>query len=172
MPSTRNSCVSVSFPYIFQKLTPWTQTSLPAAEQYKTPSLLRWFDHVQHLIPESPNAPLVQFDLENAPKIEHKTEPVVRKKKEVAAAETTEANASTSKVEEATPSTEPTAKKEKAGKKEKKEKEASASGGKKEKGAGGGGGKAAAPVEPENPAPWMIDLRIGKIVEGTLLLLF
>jgi len=141
-------------------------------EYYAQPSITRYFDHLQHL-------PLVQsaahalklapvtFDLEHMPKIERAAPPVKEKKPKAAPSEqpppagdvAAAAPVAPAKAEKGK-SAEGEGKGVKTEKKEKKKKEgAPAAPG------GGKGGKApAAAAEDSEPAPSMIDLRVGHIL--------
>lgn len=146
---------------------------------YAIPSVTRYFDHIQHLkaVNEArtilPNEPywLVTFDLDNMPPLERKVEVKEKKpKKEGAAAD---ANAGKKEKKEKKPveqtpaetttaeAAQPTAEGEKpqGQKKEKKPKEKKPEGDNK---------KAAKPAPPPatGPLPSMIDLRVGKVLEG------
>jgi hypothetical protein len=125
----------------------------------------------------------VQIDLDNVPVVERKYESSKKDKKadkekaekaavKEAAGAAVESDLGLAKGSIAEADAE---KKEgRAGKKEKKAKAAAAEGaagegkaaGKKEKGSGGGGKGGAAPAEPEVITPGLIDLRVGRIVEG------
>ena len=149
------------------------QSTLEHQQHYAHPALTRYFDHVQSRPPVresatsiSPPFELVLFDLENAPKIERKAEPPKKKEKNPGQ------NAQASQSAAAVPA-------EKAGppgsasnnvpeKKDKKEKKA-AGGSAKKKGANAGV-KAAEPEDAGEPVPSMIDLRVGRIVDGQSIL--
>ncbi|GAA5984318.1 hypothetical protein JCM11641_006179 [Rhodosporidiobolus odoratus] len=131
------------------------------------PALTRHFDHIQNLPPVASalaksslfTPALVQIDVNNVPVVEIK--PDVKVKKPKPAAEGTAPAAGT-----AAPAKEPKEKEEKAEKqpKEQKEGEPKPEGKKKEKKAKEPKPAAPAPVA-EAPAPWMVDLRVGKIVD-------
>lgn len=137
------------------------------ATLYSTPSIVRYFDHIQNLpaVRSTESAlPLVPLDslIDAAPKVERKAvEPKKKEKKEPAAkpAEAAAANSSST--------TEP-AKESKKEKKEKPKKEAAAAGAEKPKKGGAQPAAAAAAADSGEPSPAMIDLRVGKIVDGEL----
>ena len=144
-------------------------------DYYAVPAVTRYYNHVQHLKPvteartllrDTPYL-LVEFDLENMPPIERKTEtkekkskkespktseavePKVVKASEGAQTETSEAKETGAAIAAPIDSG-------KKAKKEKKEKAPQAADNKKAK----------APAEPTSPVPSMIDLRVGKVLEG------
>ncbi|KDQ06793.1 hypothetical protein BOTBODRAFT_39333 [Botryobasidium botryosum FD-172 SS1] len=157
-------------------------SKLPPASYYSTPSITRYFDHIQNH-PSVRSAassssdlfpPLVPFDIENAPKVERKAE-APKKKAKKEKEETPATDAASTSTPAATSKGDPAEKKESAGdasKKDKKKKEPKEKGkeaavgtpaaGKK---AGGGGAAAAADAESSEPVPSMIDLRVGHIVD-------
>ena len=155
------------------------QSTLEPQQHYAHPALTRYFDHLQSRPPVresaasiSPPFDLVSFDLENAPKIERKAEPP--KKKDKKPGQNTQASQPAAAVpaEKAGPpasaSDSVPEKKDKKEKKEKKAKEA-ADGPMKKKGANAGA-KAAEPEDAGEPVPSMIDLRVGRIVDGQSIL--
>lgn len=126
------------------------------------PSLTRHFDHIQHLplvlkaVEGKAGFEQVKVDVEDVPEIVRVAEVKVKKvpkegeaNKEVEKKELEVASAAAAAV-----ATEAGVKKEKP-KKEKKE------------GGEGGGKKVPAPVEVLTPAPWMVDLRVGTIIDGS-----
>ncbi|KAI0670815.1 hypothetical protein C8Q78DRAFT_1032135 [Trametes maxima] len=159
-------------------------SQLQPAQYYTHPAITRYFDHVQHrpsvrkaAEPLAPAFSVVQFDLENAPHQERKAEPPKEKKK-AKAAPAAEAEAPAPKIDKGDKASakadkkakktadsekaiEQSAKGEKEGKAQKKEKKAkepkAVEGGDKKKGA--------APEEAGEPAPSMVDLRVGHIVD-------
>ncbi|KZT60601.1 nucleic acid-binding protein [Calocera cornea HHB12733] len=156
---------------ILSKLTP--------KEYYAHPSLTRYFDHLQHLPPVQAAAAgslgPVQFDLDNMPKLERAAPPVKEKKPKAAAApEQAPAAAAVAAAPVApTPAAAKEAVKpaegeekgfrtEKKEKKKKEPKEGAAGGSGEGKGKGGKAPPAAA--EESEPAPSMIDLRVGHII--------
>ncbi|ORY92391.1 hypothetical protein BCR35DRAFT_285723 [Leucosporidium creatinivorum] len=137
------------------------------------PSVTRHFDHIQHLPSVAPSLPTlftpspVVIDANNVPVVEIKQDVKVKKPKAAAAAEGTAAGAVeavAAPVKEAAKKVEEVVKDAAAAvlpegvvkgvKKEKKEKK-------------GGEGKRAPPPPPvvEAPAPWQIDLRVGRIID-------
>lgn len=155
------------------------KSKLQPAQYYSTPSITRYFDHIQNqkpiraaVAPFEPVFGVVYFDFDNAPAVERKTEPPKKKEKKAAAAPVQENSPAAPTPAAPTPAA-PTAveaeapppqKQEKSQKKEKKEKKDAGSeeGGKKNKGA-----KAAPAAEDAGePVPSMIDLRVGHIVDG------
>jgi aminoacyl tRNA synthase complex-interacting multifunctional protein 1 len=154
------------------------QAKFSPSETYAYPSITRYFDHIQNLPSvKSLNAyPTVAFDFDNAPKIERVAELPKDKKKdkpvhEVAQSVPTSTSSSTptAPATVAPPSNStPGGSDQKATKKEKKEKPA-----KKEtpalandSKAKGAAAAAAATSDSGEPLPSMIDLRVGKIVQG------
>ncbi|KAL1737127.1 nucleic acid-binding protein [Schizophyllum commune] len=139
-------------------------SQLQPAQYYAVPAVTRHFDHIQHLPPvravADPLAPafaVVPFDLENAPKQERVQEAPRKKEKKPAAAAASTSEAAPAAADKPAAGEKQAAKKEK---KEKKPKEGQPTEKKvKEKKA------APAPEEPAEPAPSMIDLRVGRIVE-------
>ncbi|GAA5835674.1 hypothetical protein JCM11251_002993 [Rhodosporidiobolus azoricus] len=139
------------------------------------PSLTRHFDHIQHLPLVSSalsksshfSPSLVEIDVNNVPVVEIKPDVKVKKPKaEGADAAAAAAAPKKEKKEAAAAAAEPAAEK-KGEKKEKaaaKEGEQKGDGKKKEKKAKEPK-PAAAPAVAEAPAPWMVDLRVGKIVD-------
>lgn len=154
------------------------QSKLEPSGYYAVPSVTRYFDHIQHLkaVNEArtilPNEPywLVNFDLDNMPPLERKVEVKEKKpKKDGAAADASagkkdkkeknpaeQTPAETNPVEEAKPAAE--GEKPQGQKKEKKPKEKKPEGDKK--------AAKPAPPPPTGPLPSMIDLRVGKVLEG------
>ena len=144
-------------------------------DYYAVPAVTRYYNHVQHLQPvteartllrDTPYL-LVEFDLENMPPIERKMETKEKKSKkessktsgsgepkDVKAPEGAKAATSEAKEVETAPAS--SAESGKKSKKEKKEKAPQATDNKKAK----------APAEPTSPVPSMIDLRVGKVLEG------
>ncbi|KAF9565658.1 nucleic acid-binding protein [Agrocybe pediades] len=144
---------------------------LQASEYYALPSVTRYFDHIQTRPSVWKSAEsmgdtfkVVEFSLDNAPKVERKAEPSKKKEKAPKAAPAEDsAKPAANKAES---SSTPDAAGDKKVKKEKKKdgKEASAG---KEAAAGKKGGKAApaAAADEGEPVPSMIDLRVGHIVD-------
>ena len=147
---------------------------------YSLPAVTRYYNHIQHLQPVNEartllrDTPflLVSFDLDNMPPIERKVEVKEKKpKKEVAKAVETDGKKAKTAGEKPAPASQPEdkpqtsgeaapadqSKKEKKDKKDKKEKAPQSSEGKKAK-------PAAEPAA--SPSPSMIDLRVGKVLEG------
>ncbi|ESK95013.1 hypothetical protein Moror_14018 [Moniliophthora roreri MCA 2997] len=140
-------------------------SKLEPSQYYSHPAITRYFDHIQSSPPVRKTAdaqsshPVVSFNFEDAPKIERASE--LTKKKEKAPKAAPE--------ESATPAEAPKEKEdkqqEKKDKKEKKEKAAAPQDAGK-KGAEKKGGKAPTPAADDGePAPSMIDLRVGHIVD-------
>ena len=116
----------------------------------------------------SPPFELVSFDLENAPKIERKAEPPKKKEKKPEQNAQASQSAAAVPAEKEPPVSAPDnvpEKKDKKEKKEKKPKEATDVSAKKK-----AGGKAAEPEDAGEPVPSMIDLRVGRIVDGQSML--
>ncbi|KZO89799.1 nucleic acid-binding protein [Calocera viscosa TUFC12733] len=144
---------------ILSKLTP--------KEYYAHPSVTRYFDHLQHQPSVQGALPPVTFDLEHMPKIE-RSAPVKEKKPKAGPSEQTPAAAEVvapapvapapAAKEEGNPAEGEKVRTEKKEKKKKEPKEGAAPGG------GKGGKPAAAPAEDSEPAPSMIDLRVGHIL--------
>ncbi|KAF9454784.1 nucleic acid-binding protein [Macrolepiota fuliginosa MF-IS2] len=149
-------------------------SKLQPVQYYSTPSIARYFDHIQSqepirtaVAPFEPVFGVVQFDFDNAPAIQRKAEPPKKKEKKAAATPAQEAPpvvsgppapAASETGTPAPPAQEKTQKKEK---KEKKKDVANEEGGKKNK-----GGKAAPVAEDAGePVPSMVDLRVGHIVD-------
>ncbi|PSR74821.1 hypothetical protein PHLCEN_2v9535 [Hermanssonia centrifuga] len=156
-------------------------SQLQSTQYYSYPAVTRYFDHIQSRpsVRKSaetlaPAFSLVQFDLENAPRIERKADPPKEKKK-AAKANATPADQSGT----ATPVEAPVAEKKnkvaesskpatadaenagaKAQKKEKKEKKSTAESGSSKKAAA----PKAAAEDAGDPVPSMVDLRVGHIV--------
>lgn len=142
--------------------------------------MTRYFDHIQCRPPIRASAEsfgdifkLLSFDLENAPKIERKTEPL--KKKEKALKETAQAPTSAqdsvveSNKEASNSSTPVPVEGDKGKKKDKKDKQkAVADEPVNSKGTTGKKGNMAKPLAADEgePVPSMIDLRVGHIVDG------
>lgn len=159
------------------------QSKLEPSGYYAIPSVTRYFDHIQHLKAVNdarallPNEPywLVNFDLDNMPPLERKVEVKEKKpKKDAAAAGGADANAgkkskkaekeqtaAVAKDETPVEAAKPAAEGEKpqGQKKEKKPKE-------KKEGADNKKPAKAAPPPPTGPLPSMIDLRVGRVLEG------
>ncbi|EIW80963.1 nucleic acid-binding protein [Coniophora puteana RWD-64-598 SS2] len=140
------------------------------AQIHATPSLTRYFDHIQSR-PEVRTAAdqlsfsVVSLGIENAPPIERKVEPPKKKEKAPKAPASAEsaATAPAAKVEGNPEATQDKAPKEK---KEKKKKEGAApaeQGGKKKSEAGGKGSATA--EDAGEPVPSMVDLRVGHIID-------
>ena len=110
--------------------------------------------------------------MENAPKIERKAEPPKKKDKNPGQNVQAPQSAAAVPAEKAGPLAPPSdnapEKKDKKEKKEKKTKE-TADGSAKKKGANAGA-KAAEPEDAGEPVPSMIDLRVGRIVDGQSML--
>ncbi len=163
------------------------QSQLQSTQYYSYPAVTRYFDHIQSRpsVRKSaetlaPAFSLVQFDLENAPRIERKADPPKEKKK-AAKGNATPADRSGT----ATPVEAPVAEKNKvaesskpatadaenagakAQKKEKKEKKATAESGSSKKAAA----PKAAAEDAGDPVPSMVDLRVGHIVNSEYFLL-
>ncbi|KAI0822254.1 hypothetical protein BC628DRAFT_1327813 [Trametes gibbosa] len=160
-------------------------SQLQPAQYYTHPAVTRYFDHVQNrpsirkaAEPLEPAFSLVQFELDSAPHQERKAEPPKKKEKAKATPAAAEGNAPTpqptaEKGDKATTKADKKTKKpdegdkavgqppkgEKEGKAQKKEKKA------KEPKANEGGDKKKATEEAGEPAPFMIDLRVGHIVD-------
>ncbi|KAG9004070.1 G4 quadruplex nucleic acid binding protein [Tulasnella sp. 427] len=147
-----------------------------AQSLYSTPSVLRYFNHIQNLsaIRNAPTAPaVVPLDalVDAAPKLERKApEPTKKKAKKdtVADAKTTE-SAAAAAAETAASGSGPVKAKEEQQPKEKKEKKgkkeaAGAAGEASGKKAAGGAAPAAA-ADAGEPSPAMIELRVGHIVD-------
>ncbi|KAI0086542.1 hypothetical protein BDY19DRAFT_894826 [Irpex rosettiformis] len=155
---------------------------LQPPQYYAQPALTRYFDHIQNqpTVRKSADAlapafSLVQFDLENAPKIERKADPPKEKKKkaegaplvEKAASSSNEKSAKKEKNEKPAPvapaeGAVAEAKEGKSQKKEKKEKKPAEEGSSSKK---GGKSAPAAAEDAGDPVPSMIDLRVGHIVD-------
>lgn len=155
------------------------------------PAVTRHFDLLQHLVPVSSTLPrypsffspsAVSINLDDVPQVERKSviEKKERKPKKTEPAEDSTAAATKAenpktakeavKAAAASASEEQTPATMQQGKKEKKGKDKAAVEGKAKGDAGGGGKKGgAAPAADLPPAPSMIDLRVGKIIEGMLL---
>jgi aminoacyl tRNA synthase complex-interacting multifunctional protein 1 len=151
------------------------QSRMSREDYYAVPAVTRYYNHVQHLQPvteartllrDTPYL-LVEFDLENMPPIERKMETKEKKSKKdspktsgsvepkvVKASEGAKLETSEGKETEAAPVA--PADSGKKAKKEKKEKAPQVVDNKKAK----------APAEPTSPVPSMIDLRVGKVLEG------
>jgi aminoacyl tRNA synthase complex-interacting multifunctional protein 1 len=152
------------------------QSQMSRDEYYTWPAVTRYYNHIQHLqsvaeartlLRDTPYL-LVEFDLANMPPIERKVEVKEKKAKKdsakTAVAPESVASKSTKAVDtpaqdngnaaatELASSTDGT----KKAKKEKKEKAPAATESKKAKPA----------PEPTSPLPSMIDLRVGKVLEG------
>ncbi len=140
---------------------------MDAPAYYSIPSVTRYFDHIQHLRPVTDARALLktspyvlkEFDLTNMPPLERKVE--VKEKKPKKAVTEGEATAS------------PKEKEAKKGKGEEKKSEevapAAVAGGEPKKDAKKKEKKekpAAAAATPTEPMPSMIDLRVGKVLEG------
>ncbi|KAM6494163.1 hypothetical protein JOM56_010524 [Amanita muscaria] len=146
-------------------------SSLQPQQYYSHPALTRYFDHIQSrpLVRESATAVTppfepVQFNFENAPKIERKVEAPKKKDKNTkpnaGSAQPTPAetiNAQTSSVVDQAA--------ERKEKKEKKPKEKEQADNSQKKKSTNAGGKAAQPEDAGEPVPSMIDLRVGHIVD-------
>jgi len=150
-----------------------TLSQLQPAQYHGTPAITRYFDHIQTrpsvqaaAQASSPAFATVSFDLESAPKIERKQEPPKKKEKAPKPAEqpAVEDKAPAAASSNAGADQPPKEKKEK---KEKKKDVASAAeeGGKKKGGAAVAGGKAPAAEDAGEPAPSMIDMRVGHIID-------
>ncbi|KAF9013419.1 hypothetical protein BDQ17DRAFT_1232028 [Cyathus striatus] len=138
---------------------------LQPSQYYSHPSVTRYFDHIQSepSVKESAGSRFspVVFDLENAPAIERKAEPVKVKEKRPSQIPAQEivpppnAEAATARTEGAPLNT------QKKEKKENKKKGGDVEGSKKS----GGGKVAPAAEDAGEPIPSMIDLRVGHIVD-------
>lgn len=137
------------------------------SEYYAVPSITRYFDHIQSesairtsIASLGDAFEVIALDIDHAPKTERKVEAPKKKAPKAPAAEAQPVPA-TPAAEPTTSTTEPA---EKSQKKEKK-KGAAGEGAAKDKKAGG---KAAAkaPADDGEPAPSMIDLRVGHIVDS------
>ncbi|EJU03255.1 nucleic acid-binding protein [Dacryopinax primogenitus] len=139
-------------------------------EYYSQPSITRYFDHLQHLssvaaASKAANLSPVTFDLDHMPPLERAAAPVKEKKPKAPAASeqppvevAPQAPAAQAKESQPAEEGEKTGKADKKDKKKKEAKEGAAA-------AGGKGGKApAAAPEDSEPAPSMIDLRVGHIL--------
>lgn len=171
---------------VFFHLKTSVQSSLSPKEYYAYPSLTRYFDHIQNLPAVKASAhslsppafSLIPIDIESAPKLERKADPPKKKKDPKppaadipATTSNVAASASTAAAKVAEKAKDTAAAAVEAGvdakgkvnkKKDKKEAAASDAGGKKK------GGPTA--EEAGEPAPSMIDLRVGLIVDGNELL--
>jgi len=146
---------------------------MDSAAYYSVPAVTRYFDHIQHLKPvrdarsllQSSPYVLKEFDLDNMPPLERKVEVKEKKAKKAAAdgqqpAAVAAAGKEGKKGKETPADKQPetvaaaAAGKEGEGKKEKQPKE------KKER------KPAPPPAAAAAPAPIMIDLRVGKVLEG------
>ncbi|KAG8862426.1 G4 quadruplex nucleic acid binding protein [Tulasnella sp. 330] len=148
----------------------------PVSTFYSTPSITRYFDHIQNLpsVRSAAGAPaLIPLDaiIESAPKLERKApEPAKKKAKKEGEAPVAELKDADSAASTATPPKEPVAQssgtapsKEKKEKKEKPKKEgAAAAEGSSKKGVAA---TTAAAADSGEPSPAMIDLRVGHIVD-------
>ena len=143
--------------------------------------MTRYFDHIQCRPPIRASAEsfgdsfkLLAFDLENAPKMERKTEPP--KKKERASKETVSASAQDSAIEstkEASNSSTSFSIEGKEPKKDRKDKhKAVATEPVNSKGSSNKKGNPAKPLADDEPVPSMIDLRVGHIVDGEFSIFF
>ena len=143
--------------------------------------MTRYFDHIQcrpHIrsFAESfgDSFRLLAFDIENAPKTERKTEPP--KKKERASKEAVLASAKGSAIEstkEASNTSTPSVEEPKKDRKDKhKAAVAEAAEPVNSKGSSNKKGNAAKPPADDEPAPSMIDLRVGHIVDGEFSIFF
>lgn len=144
-----------------------SQSQFQPPQHYSTPSITRYFDHIQNQEPirtaVEPFAPVfgvVYFDFDNAPALERQTEPPKKKEKKPTPAPSSTPVAPAAETEEVKSQAQ-----EKETKKEKKEKKQDA--GKQEDGKKNKGGKVAPVAEDAGePVPSMIDLRVGHIVDG------
>jgi aminoacyl tRNA synthase complex-interacting multifunctional protein 1 len=154
--------------YVYACLTLLPQSKLQPSEYYSHPALTRYFDHIQShpTVRKSADALsspiyLVPFDLANPPTLERKSEP--SKKKDKAKPIVPEKSGT------ALPSAEPSAAGErKTPKKEKKDKKLDGSpvDGTSNNKAGGGKVTAVPAGDAGEPVPSMIDLRVGRIIDG------
>jgi aminoacyl tRNA synthase complex-interacting multifunctional protein 1 len=149
---------------------------MDSSAYYSVPAVTRYFDHIQHLKPVVDarsllqNSPYVlkEFDLDNMPPLERKVEVKEKKAKKAA-------------VDGQQPAAAPAGKEGKKGKDANKDDKAPPAGAAAAAGKEGEGKKdkqpkekkekkpAAAPAAPATPAPSMIDLRVGKVLEGECL---
>jgi len=144
-------------------------SQLQPPQYYSHPALTRYFDHIQ-TSPSvrktadslAPAFSFVLFDLDNAPKPERKAEPPKKKEKKTENSADTPVTAAKDKGKAIANAVE--GKNDAAAHKEKKEKkkDAGAADGKK---AAGSGKAAASADDAGEPAPSMIDLRVGHIVD-------
>lgn len=153
------------------------QSHMEREKYYALPAVTRYYNHIQHLQPineartllrDTPFL-LVEFDLDNMPAIERKVEVKEKKpkkdtkavegegKKPKSAEEKVPAAVQAEKTPSAAEQAAPPAEHAKKQKKEKKEKAPQTNEGKKTK-------PAAEPAT--GPMPSMIDLRVGKVLEG------
>lgn len=150
------------------------QAKLTPSEYYALPSIARFVDHIQNIdaVVGTAGAPApITFDLANTPKAKRVAEVSTKKKEKGAKADANvAANSSTPATTESVPvssSETPTA----SNKTSKKDKKAAAAAGGE---AGGKKAKASQPASPATaadagePSPSMIDLRVGKIIQGNL----
>lgn len=145
----------------------------PPTSLYTTPSLTRYFDHIQNLpaLRNATGAPaLIPLDsvIDAAPKLERKAaEPTKKKAKKEGEPAVVEATKTEEAATQAPPAGPPKEKKEK---KEKPKKEATAAAGGEPSAKKGAvaGGSAPAAADSGEPSPAMIDLRVGHIVDGML----
>lgn len=149
------------------------------AEYYALPSITRFVDHIQNLpaVAGSAGAPSpIAFALSNAPRIERVPEASSKKKEKAAKAEAGEAltqNPRAGNSIQSRLSGGPAFPSGKVGK-EVKIKNVSAAtgegaGGKKSKGGASPAEASASAADAGEPAPSMIDLRVGKIIQGAVL---
>ncbi|TFK27982.1 nucleic acid-binding protein [Coprinopsis marcescibilis] len=149
-------------------------SNIKSASELTHPSVTRYFDHIQSkpIVRKSADA-LQQFgpipiDVDNAPKVERKVEPVKRKEKAPKPEQATETAVPTEKKgkgkkEAASTDSAPA---ERAQKKEKVKKEGNEEGGSKKKEKQKAPAAPAAPAADDGPpVPSMIDLRVGHIVD-------
>ena len=145
-------------------------------EYYALPSITRFVDHIQNLpavagLPGAP--PPIAFALSDAPKIERAAEVSLKKKEKAAKGDLSAAPANTQvpgagNLSQSAPEG-VAAVGGKGGKKDKRAPTAASeeAGGKKSKG-GGSAPVPASAADAGEPAPSMIDLRVGKIIQGAL----
>lgn len=145
-------------------------------EYYALPSITRFVDHIQNLpsVAGLPGAPTpIAFALSDAPKIERSAEVSLKKKDKAAKGDFSAAPANLQvPVSQSAPEG-VAAVGGKGGKGGKKDKRAPAAAGEEvggQKSKGGGSAPVTAPAaDTGEPAPSMIDLRVGKIIQGAFL---
>jgi hypothetical protein len=147
---------------------------LSPEEYYALPSITRFVDHIQNLPAVAGSAGAlspIAFALSNAPRIERVAEVSSKKKEKVAKAEAGEAHTPTPRARNAVQFGPPggaLSAGSKVGKEAKRTTTAAGEGvdGKKPKGGASPADARASAVDAGEPAPSMIDLRVGKIIQG------